>query len=73
MIDDFVMFFELFQMLSGPLLVLSIATAFSDQEEFNDEASDISASPEYPESHSDEPSVQSALDARYIKQLSIWS
>ncbi|XWS28856.1 hypothetical protein CRYUN_Cryun25bG0107600 [Craigia yunnanensis] len=51
------------QMLSRPLLVLSIATAFSDQEEFSDEASDISAPPEYLESHSDEPSVPSALDA----------
>ncbi|XWS53150.1 hypothetical protein CRYUN_Cryun11dG0133000 [Craigia yunnanensis] len=51
-----------FQMLSRPLLVLSIVTAFSDQEEFNDEASDGSASPEYLESHSEEPSVQSALD-----------
>ncbi|XP_022752756.1 uncharacterized protein LOC111301401 isoform X2 [Durio zibethinus] len=50
------------QMLSMPLLVLSVATAFSDQEEFNGAALDGRASPEYPESHSEEPSVQSALD-----------
>ncbi|XVE59230.1 hypothetical protein DITRI_Ditri05aG0029200 [Diplodiscus trichospermus] len=52
------------QVLSKPLLVLSIATAFSDLEEFNDEASDGSGgSPVNPVSHSEEPSVASALDA----------
>ncbi|XVF20086.1 hypothetical protein REPUB_Repub11eG0168100 [Reevesia pubescens] len=52
------------QMLSRPLLVLSIATAFSDLEEFNDEALDgSSASEEHPESQSEEPSVRTALDA----------
>ncbi|XVF05534.1 hypothetical protein REPUB_Repub05bG0180400 [Reevesia pubescens] len=51
------------QMLSRPLLVLSIVTTFSDQEVFNDEASNGSShSPVNPESHSEEPSVPSALD-----------
>ena len=64
-----IMFFILSQMLSRPLLVLSIATAFSDKEEFNDKASDgSSGSLVNPESHSEEPSVRSALDTRYIKQ-----
>ncbi|XP_022730783.1 sec14 cytosolic factor-like isoform X2 [Durio zibethinus] len=52
------------QMFSRPLLVLSIATAFSDQEEFNGQASDVSSgSPVNPESHSEELSLPSALGA----------
>ena len=52
--------------------MLSIATAFSDQEEFNVEASDgSSGSPVNPELHSEEPSVRPALDARYFKQWSV--
>ncbi|XVE79611.1 hypothetical protein DITRI_Ditri14bG0072200 [Diplodiscus trichospermus] len=57
------MVFKLFKMLSRPLLVISIATACSDQKESNNEVLDGSASPEYPQPLFEEPSVRSALDA----------
>ncbi|XP_007016474.2 PREDICTED: uncharacterized protein LOC18590725 isoform X2 [Theobroma cacao] len=59
------------QMLSRPLLVLSIATAFSDQEECKDEAPDgTSASPVYSESRPEEYAVQSDLDTRISNEAS---
>ncbi|TYJ41933.1 hypothetical protein E1A91_A03G054200v1 [Gossypium mustelinum] len=52
------------QMLSRPLLVLSIATSLSDQEELVGEASVRRSGPLVnTESHSEEPSLQTALDA----------
>ncbi|MBA0735689.1 hypothetical protein Gogos_019513 [Gossypium gossypioides] len=52
------------QMLSRPLLVLSIATSLSDQEELVGEASVRRSGPLVnTESHSEEPSLQPALDA----------
>ncbi|KAE8670476.1 SEC14 cytosolic factor family protein / phosphoglyceride transfer family protein, putative isoform 2 [Hibiscus syriacus] len=54
------------QTLSRPLLVLSIVTSLSDQEELVGEASGVSANSDslvIPELHSEEPSLQPALDA----------
>ncbi|XP_039026408.1 uncharacterized protein LOC120160004 [Hibiscus syriacus] len=48
--------------LSRPVLVLSIATSLSDQEDLAGEATN-SGSLVNPELHSDEPFLQSALDA----------
>ncbi|XP_057956081.1 uncharacterized protein LOC131149553 [Malania oleifera] len=59
------------QILSRPLLVLSIATAFSDKSEHNNGTSDgfddtdvVGDSHAYSESHSELPSEQSTLDIR---------
>ena len=53
------------QMFSRPLLVISIATAFSEQPETNDGFSDsASDSSTCSEVHSEESSVQTALDTR---------
>ncbi|OMO91285.1 hypothetical protein COLO4_18478 [Corchorus olitorius] len=53
------------QMLSRPLLVLSIATSFSDLEEFNDEVPEgTSTSPVHSESQYEESVAESPLNTR---------
>lgn len=55
------------QALSRPILVLSIATVFSDQSECSSGTSDgVGDSPTYSEQHLEQSSEQSNLDTRYI-------
>ncbi|KAJ8750608.1 hypothetical protein K2173_015782 [Erythroxylum novogranatense] len=58
-------FIEGVQMFSRPLLVLSIATAFSNEHNFNTETSDLASdSSAHSETHSHSPSVPSTNDER---------
>lgn len=55
------------QALSRPILVLSIATVFSDQSECSNGTSDgVGDSHTYSEQHLEQSSEQSNLDTRYI-------
>lgn len=61
-----------FQMLSKPLLVLSIATSLSDQtESMGGNSDDISDSPSYSEMYSELSSENSSTDARYCNEMAV--
>lgn len=61
------------QVLSRPLLVLSIATVFSDQSECSDGKSDCSADSHDSVAYSELSSVQADMNTRYISVLNLYA
>lgn len=59
-------------MLSKPLLILSVAEAFSEQSEYSDDSDGNSDSREHSEINSETSPVNSQLDTRLLKQRGVY-